>query len=419
MVNVKTTKKEYKMKHKGVDVCIIGSGAGGSIIAKELSYAGMKVVVLEAGPRYIPHKDYIMHYNDWEIRARNIFKLDDPSKELYTVDDKSIPFVLKRVKAVGGTTLHYAMLSFRFYESDFKIKTQDGIGEDWPIEYKDLEKYYEKAEYELGVSGLNDDPWAAKRGSYPNPPFKFSCATLAIKRGCDKLGIKVLHAPLASNSRVYDGRPACNYCGGCTLGCMIGAKASADVVYLRKAEATGNCEIRPNCQVREITVDSTGKVKSVIYFDQRGNEQEQQANIIVVSCGAIETPRLLLNSRSGLFPDGLANSSGLVGKYFLSHIGFYVDALLPERVDRYKGPSVDAVIKDFYKTSSKNSFVRGFTIYIGGGGGPVVTARNAPGFGISHKEFMRKYFGHSITLGAIGEELPNENNTITIDKKVG
>ncbi|HEX3036473.1 MAG TPA: GMC family oxidoreductase [Thermodesulfobacteriota bacterium] len=406
------------MKNKELDVCIIGSGAGGAVVAKELSQAGMSVVVLEAGTKYNPYRDYIMHRNNWEILAQDIFKPDDPRKELYTVDKNSIPFRLKRVKAVGGTTLHYEMVSFRFHESDFKIRTLDGVGEDWPIEYTDLEKHYEKAEIELGVSGLNDNPWAVPRGTYPNPPFKFSCATQIIKEGCNKLGIKVLHAPLANNSRIYDGRPACNYCGGCTVGCMTGSKASVDVTYLRKAEKTGRVEIRANSPAREITIDSKGKVKSVIYFDPQGNEHEQKARIIIVSGNAVETPRLLLNSKSSLFPNGLANSSGLVGKNFMSHIVFTARALFPQQVDRYKGPVVDAIIQDFYETSSKNSFVRGFTMYLYGVGGPVAFARGVPGFGITHKDYMRKYFGHTAGLVAVGEELSNDNNTITIDPDV-
>ncbi len=407
-------------KDKEVDVCIIGSGAGGSVMAKELGEAGMSVVVLESGPRYNPHRDYVMHRSNWEILARYMFELDDPKKSLYTVDKTGIPFRLSRVKGVGGSTLHYAMLSFRFHESDFKTRSIDGVGTDWPIDYRSLEPYYEKAEVNLGISGLNDDPWAVPRGPYPNPPFRISCASQEIKKSCDSLGIKLLHAPLAAISRPYDGRAGCNHCGGCTLGCMMGAKSSADVTYMAKAERTGRVEIRPNCTAREITIDAYGMAKGVLYFDSLDKEREQSARIIIVSGNAIETPRLLLNSKSNHFPEGLANSSGLVGKNFMTHTGLFVDALLPLRVDRYKGPVVDAVIKDFYETSKKNNYARGFTMYVGVSvaGGPVSMARIKSGFGLSHKNYVRNYFGHAVGIGVVGEELPNDKNTITIDPEV-
>lgn len=405
------------IRNEKVEVCVIGAGAAGAVAAKELGERGVSVVVLEAGRRYEPPKDYASHRDDWEVATWRVFQLHDPGS--YTSAGEQ-PFVFHRVRGVGGTTLAYQMVSLRFHESDFQLRSRDGVGEDWPITYSDLEPYYEQVEIELGVSGLNENPWDVRRGPYPNPPHEFSCATKVIKRGCDALGIRVLHTPLASITRPYDGRPPCVHCCTCGTGCMIRAKSSTDVTYVPKAEATGKVEIRPNCFAREIEVDSHGRAKSVLYIDAEGVEQEQEAEVIVISASAIESVRLLLNSKSPLFPDGLANSSGLVGKYFMVHPSFYVIALATERVSRYKGIPVNAIIQDFYETNPQNDYVKGWTFYLlNGPEGPLTFASLlAPAWGRSHKDYMREYFGHTVAIAGQAECLPCETNTITLDPEV-
>lgn len=431
---------------KEVDVCIIGSGAGGAPVAYSLGKAGFSVVVLEAGPRYDP-MHYHMNTKDWEIhpyafinppdeKKKNLYTYATPEKlnpkykhlrsgskafGFYNNSDRRKPPSISRAKGVGGTTLHYQGEAHRFSAHGFKEKSLYGYAEDWPISYKDLEPYYEKAEVFLGVSGLNGNPFKPPSGPFPNPPHELSCATKRVKVGFDKLGLHLWPNSLNIISKPYDGRPACNYCNGCYLGCMMRAKGSMDVTFIPKAEATGNVEIRPNSVVREITINKQGKVDSVIYFDSKKVERRQRAKIVVVSASALESPRLLLNSKSPLFPDGLANSSGMVGSFFMETLLYSVTVLFSEQINSYRGLQIDSRAWDYNEPRGENSFFGGVVFGVSALNllGPLSYAKSvAPGWGSEHKDFMRKYFGHGVYVWAIGEQLPHEDNKITIDPEV-
>ena len=402
-----------------VDACIIGSGAGGGVVAKELGTQGLRVVVLEAGRRMDPLKDYTSHLNDWErasLEMSQRYKVPRMDKLVYDSVSMSKPSV---VYGVGGGTLRYLAYSIRLQPDDFRVKTLDGIGMDWPITYKDLAPYYRKIELELGVSGQASNPWSIPIEPYPNPPFEFSYANKIIKRGCDRLGINLEPVPVFRLSRPFDGRPMCVQCGNCVDGCMSRAKSSIDVTYIPKAEATGKVEIRPESVAAWIRVDKKGKARSVIYFDKSGVEHEQEADVIVVSAGTIQSPRLLLNSKSATFPDGLANSSGVVGKYFMQHISPFSVALYPDRIDSYRGFFGGAISLDFSRTSPTNSFARGWSLEpYSGFKGPVSMALETPGWGSFHKEYMRSFYGHAAGVVAVGEQLPDERNRIELDPEV-
>lgn len=430
-------------KEKSVDACIIGSGAGGAVVAYALARAGFSVVVLEAGPRY-NSSHYRMNKTEWEKNPypfvaatkkdqKHLYTYETPeifnptyshlrsktkAQGFFNKSDRRKPPSIHRVKGVGGTTLHYQGEAHRFSANSFKSKSLHGMSYDWPIGYEDLEPYYEIAEDILGVSGDNQNPFKHRRLPYPNPPHELSCASKRVKVGFDKLGLNLWPNSLAINSRPFDGRPSCNYCNGCYNGCMMMAKGSMDVTFIPKAEATGNVEIRPNSTVSEISINKSGEIDSVIYFDSQKLEKRQKAKVVILSAGALETPRVLLNSKSSLFPDGLANSSGLVGKFFMETIICGVTALFSEQINSYKGLQIDSRAWDCNEPSEKNSFFGGVVFGVSAIEllGPLSYAKYlAPGWGDEHKDFMRKYFGHAINIFAVGEQLPYEDNKISID----
>ncbi len=402
------------------DALVIGCGAGGGVIAKELGEAGVSVVVLEAGRHYDrPATDYPTDQADFEVTAMNVLHPKDDPSYRYTVPLRS-SFAYNRVKGVGGATLHYHAISPRFHESDFRVRSLDGVADDWPISYQDLEPYYTRVEYELGVSGPDGaeaNPFDPPRSRpYPTPPHPFNCVSKAVKRGADKLGLHMVREPLAIPSKPWNGRPACIGAGTCVLGCAISAKSSIDVTYVPKARATGRVEIRPQCMAREITVGSDGKARSVIYFDAEGREQEIFSRAIVVAGNAIETPRLLLLSRSSRFPDGLANSSGLVGRYFTEHIGVWTHGLFPQRLDPWRGTPSGGHLQDFYETNARNGFARGWTIIVTNSSHwPLTVASGVLGWGAEHKARTKQLFAHVAGVCSCGEQLPDVRNHVTLD----
>ena len=405
---------------KKVDVCIIGSGAGGGVVAKELGEQGINVVVLEAGRRFDPLRDYTDTTRpDWELSDRESwkkFRIQALSK--FTVENRLLGRPTE-AHGVGGGTLAYFAYAVRMRPDDFRSYTVEGVGADWPITYEDLVPYYRKVELDLGVSGLAGDPWTPMVDPYPNPPFEYSYANKIIKRGFDKLGFRLWPAPMARLSRQFDGRPMCVQCGLCSRGCLSGAKSSVDVTYIRKAEATGRVVVRPQSIATRIRVDAKGIAKSVIYFDKNGVEHEQQADVIIVSGGPFQSPRLLLNSTSKEFPNGLANSNGLVGKYLTQHFGVSINAIFPDRIDSFRGFFGGAISQDFVKTASTNSFALGWRYDLNAGvQGPVEMVKYASSWGRNLKDYMRGNFGHVAGISTLGEQIPDKRNCVELDPEV-
>ena len=401
---------------------VVGSGAGGGVIAKELGEAGLEVTLFEAGKRYDPYRDYPTQVTDFEIRANEVFLPKDARRDLYTSGGSS-PFLYFRVKGVGGSTLWYHAMCPRLHESDFRVRSEDGVADDWPITYADLEPYYTKVEHELGVSGPDGteaNPFEPPHSQpFPTPSHEFNLASRVIKRGAAKLGLHLVREPLAIPTKDWNGRPACINAGTCRLGCKISSKSSIDVTYIPKAEKTGRVHVRTECMVREIKVGPDGRARNVIYFDPDGHEQEAFARVIVVAGNAVETPRLLLLSKSRLFPDGLANSSGLVGKRFMEHLALFAYGVFPERLDPWRGVPTGGIIQDFYATNPTRGFVRGWTISVENDGQwPLSTAYSVPGWGVQHKARVKELFGHRVGLGTEGEQLPDERNQVRLDPSV-
>ncbi|MEK6640072.1 MAG: GMC family oxidoreductase [Nitrospirota bacterium] len=408
-------------KKEHVDVVIIGCGAGGGVTAKELGEAGLSVVVLEVGKRYNPTTDYPTDQRDFAVK-RNVFQPDDPRRDHYTSGGAQ-DFHYWRVKGVGGSTLAYWAVTPRFHESDFRTRTEDGVGDDWPLTYEDLEPYYTKVEYELGVSGpsgAEGNPFDPPRSKpFPTPAHKISCPTRVLQRGAAKLGLHLVQSPLAIPTQNWGGRAACMRAGVCGLGCKVKAKSSIDVTYIPKAEATGRVEVRTYCQAREMTVGDDRKARSVVYFDAAGQEHEITARAFVIAGNAVETPRLLLMSASSRFPEGLANSNGLVGKYFTEHLAVGMAGVFSEWLEPWKGPMAGGVLQDFYETDKRNNFVRGWMTEVNNGfQWPMSVALGEQGWGSRHKFQVKRLTGHRVGLATVGEQLPDIRNTVTLDPHV-
>jgi choline dehydrogenase-like flavoprotein len=309
-------------------------------------------------------------------------------------------------------------MSPRFHESDFRVHSEDGVAEDWPLNYAELEPYYTRIEYELGVSGADGaNPFEPPRSRpYPNPPHAFNLASQTIKRGADKLGLHMVREPLALPSRDWQGRPACVGAGTCHFGCLISAKSSMDVTFVRRAEATGKADIRTECMATEIEIDSQRKARAVVYVDEKGRRQRVGARAVVLAGNAVETARLLLINSSSRFPDGLANSSGLVGKNFTEHLAVYAYGLFAERVDPWRGTPTGGMIQDYYATRPGSSFVRGWTVLVSSNSHwPLTVASRLPGWGAAHKKSTYEHFGHYVCVTTIGEQLPDARNRVELD----
>jgi choline dehydrogenase-like flavoprotein len=424
------------------EVIVIGSGPGGSAIAWSLATAGIKVRILEAGPRYNPTDDYRLHRNDWEqthfpakISHRNrqthapLQELDPEYEDLRSwnrVSGRLIPGNMRRfstyshVVGVGGSTLHYAGESHRMHPEAMQMQNRFGVAADWPFGYQELEPFYIDAERLIGVAGPDQDPTRPRSAPYPLPAHAMSYATQKLGDGCHKLGLSWIPNPVASLSRPYDGRPPCNYCGQCARGCPRLDKGTADITFINKALASGNCTLDTISQVVRLEASDNDCVKAAIYADQAGKLHRAEADIFVVACGAIETPRLLLNSISALTPDGLVNDSGLVGKNFMETLYWKTSALHPEPLASYRGLPSDAICWDYNAPDSIPNVIGGARFSPGvleaDLSGPLAYARRVVGgWGHKHKLDMRATFGRMVSVGSIGENLPNPGSFIDLD----
>src|ERR1700740_1535534 len=338
----------YKTTEEG-DFVIIGSGAAGGVLAKEFSTNGFRVVVLEQGP-YLTEADFT--HNEIEILAQdkltNHPKLQ-PTTFRKTPSEKAKPKrALVYGRCVGGTSVHFTANFWRFHEIDFVERNQVGPVpgadlRDWPITYADLEPYYTKVEWEIGVSGLAAaSPFDPPRSKpYPMPPLPVKGSGVLFARAARKLGLNPFPAPMAILSQPRAGRSACINCGFCLgFACEVGAKSTSVLAMIPVAEANGRCEIRPNCYVHQIAMDKNGRATGVLYFDAKKNTHLQKAKAVIVSANGAETSRLLLLSSSSQFPNGLANSSGIVGKNLMPNSGLVAFGVFDEPLNDYKGFAV-------------------------------------------------------------------------------
>lgn len=402
-----------KYANEVVDVVIVGAGAAGGVLAKELSEAGMSVVILDAGPHRDPQKDFASD----ELSMKNLGWQDT------RIVDGTHPLMMgnnNSGRGIGGGTVHFTAVFLRFHDADFKAKTMDGVAEDWPIGYEDLAPYYARTEKDIAVSGPKSFPWGNFRGPYPYPEREpLSPNAYMFMNGCEKLGIRSSVAPLAILSAPFEGRPPCINRGFCNQGCMPDAKFSTLIVHIPKAVKAG-AEVLADCMVTQIVMGKDGRAKGVI-FVHNGIQYEQKARLVIVSAFVVETPRLLLNSANSQFPDGLANSSGWVGKSIMVHSSQDVYAKFDEEVRLYKGTPVLATTQDFYRTEAANSFVRGYTLHAHGArpvgfASGISRAQGGPIWGERLQEALinYNYYGR-VTM--VGEVLPTVSNRVTLTEE--
>ncbi|MFF2533670.1 GMC family oxidoreductase [Brevibacillus sp. NPDC058079] len=393
------------------DVCIVGAGAAGGVLAYELAKAGLRVVVLEAGPFWDPQHDFASDELSMRRLAWQETRLVAGNDPLRLGHNNS-------GRGIGGGTVHFTGVFLRFHESDFKTKTVDGVGEDWPITYQDLAPYYDKIEREIAVSGPNHFPWGSFQGPYPYPVREpISANAQLFREGCEKLGIESVVAPLAILSAPFDGRPPCINRGFCNQGCMPNAKYSGLIHHIPKAIAEG-AEVLSDCMVTEILM--AGDRVSGVLFNHNGLTHRQMARVVILAGFVVETPRLLLSSANAQFPQGLANSSGWVGKAIMPHSSHDVYGRLPEEVRLYKGTPVLALTQHFYETDRERGFARGYTLSAHGarpvGMAAAIAAEREDGsylWGKQLRETMLDYNMYArITL--VGEVLPHPDNRVTL-----
>jgi choline dehydrogenase-like flavoprotein len=417
--------RESTAHYTDPDVVIIGAGASGAAVAWSLSSAGYKVVSLEQGgwvdPRSLPHWQA-----DWELRRLTDFNPDPNVRrraEDYPVNEADSTFSPLMFNAVGGSTIHWSAHFPRYHPSDFRVRSLDGVGDDWPLTYDDLEPFYDLNDRMIGVAGMTGDPSQPPRSPRQTPPIPPGPLAEAMARGFDRLGWHWWPSDTAIITQDFNGRPSCNNCGPCDIGCPTGSRSSADVTYWPLALRQG-VELRTGCRVREITVDEQGKARGVLYYDGTGVLQEQRAPLVIVAANGVGTPRLLLNSRSKAFPEGLANRTGMVGKCLMFHPFATASGVLPESLESYKGPIGCSIFShEFYETDEARGFVRGFMMQIVRESGPLrealggATATRIP-WGSGHHAAFADRFAHGISVGLMGEDLPETVNEVTLDPKL-
>jgi len=384
------------------DVLIVGAGACGALVAKELARHGLAVVVLEAGKRCRPATDL----QNSEANAGRIMWAEPRN---HVGADFIMP---KTGMGVGGGTLSWLGVMPRFHHADFRTHSTEGVGADWPIGYDDLRPHYQKVEREFGVAG-ECGPFAPEPYALPMPPHRMNWHGQVLARGARQLGAHPFAPPIAINSAARDGRPACIYCGWCASGCPTEAKATAANTYLARAERLG-ARVIGEAFVHRVNYRA-GRVTGVEYLDAQRREHRIDAQVVVLAAHAVETPRLLLMSACPGFPDGLANSSGQVGRYFMSHPTWQVFGTFDEPVRAYKGMQMGHVmVQDFYAPRKSNDYARGFILlsYMM----TPVTFGNLSGlvFGQELKDFLHDY-PHTAAWWAHAEGLPHEGNAVTLD----
>ena len=412
-----------------VDFVVIGSGAAGGTMARELSQAGFTVVVLEQGP-YRRAAD--VSHDELAISMEVELQGDEPQTFRVTADDEAQPKAdplhpAHYARTVGGSSSHFTANYWRFRPIDFNERSVIGAISgtalaDWPISYEELEPYYTKVDWEVGVSGVPGPNDPARSRPYPHPPLPVKSSGVLFERGAKKLGFAPHVAPMAILSEPRPGRSACAHCGAC-MGymCEMNAKSSTMATMIPEAEATGRCEIRAESTVHRIELNEAGRVRDVVYFDRDGAVQAQAAKAVVLCANGAETPRILFMSESSRFPQGLSNGSGMVGKHLMFNGGSLVNAWFEEPLNEFKSQAVTRICTDWWDTDPKRGFY-------GGGGldgrqiynGPLLFAlagmpQDHPQWGLEYRRALAHQFNRSMQVLSHTTSLPLETNTVTLD----
>ena len=397
------------------DVCIVGAGAAGAVIAAELATRGVEVTVLESGPRY-PLAQRVEAQRRF-LRGLHPFPTPDPGLDRYSVDS-ALPFRLEwmRMRGIGGSTLHWEGYAMRFHPADFALRSRHGVAADWPLSYADLEPLYARAERALGVAGEDADPEFARSTPFPLPAFPPSHADGVFASACRELGVGMMAIPQARNSHAYDGRPTCLACGTC-YACPIGARASVDLTHVPRAEATGRARFIDNAHVLRLECEPDGRVVSALYRTPAGDERRVYARRFVLAGGAIENVRLCLLSASRAHPEGLANASGLLGANFMCHPVVDFVAQVAEPLYPYRTGFSSSMSRDWAASGARDER-SGFWIEFRNraGGTPGQIAVESRAWGAALRQRVRTDFGHGAGMRTFFEALPRPENRITLDR---
>jgi len=426
------------------DVCIIGSGAAGGAAAKVLTEGGLDVALLEAGPSLNPAKDFKEHVWPYELPHRGVgvaaklrgeesdeFMAPNGAWEIdgepYTSAAGS-KFRWFRSRIVGGRTNHWGRMSLRFAPVNFRSRTTDGVGDDWPISYDDLAPYYDKVESYIGVFGSRENIPHSPDGIFLPPP-RPRCTEVLLKKACGKIGIRCVPARMAIITQPRNGRAACHYCGQCSRGCISASNFSSSQVLLPPALATGRLSLVTNAMAREISLDVRGRAEAAVYIDRKSKTEHRiLARSFVVAASTCESARLLLNSRSTAFPNGLANSSGVVGRNLMDSVGSFgmgyipqLEKMPPHNHDGAGGNYLPHVFIPWWKYDRKNDFLRSYHIEPGGGRFMPVAGDfddvcgRVEGYGLSLKQACKRSYGCTMGFEALGEMIPNQDSYCEID----
>ncbi len=413
MQQIKIPRRRFKDDEE-VDVAIVGVGAAGGVLSQRLARAGFKVVGFEAGPFWDTERQWVSDEAGSEQLYWNDLRITGGAHPLALGANNS-------GKGVGGGSVHWAAFTPRFHPSDFEVYTQDGVGADWPIDYEDIEPYYELLEQEMPVAGPAYYPWGKPHG-HPYAPHPMGGVGDVLIDGCTRMGIPVsAGGPVAILSASRGNRPHCIYRGFCIQACKVGAKASTLITHVPDALENG-AEIRDMSMVSRVSLGKDGRADGVVYLDHEGKEHFQKARMVIVSGYAIETPRLLLNSACPGHEKGLANSSGTLGQYLMAQAGNVILGRFEELVRMYKAPPAHALTEEFYETDPKRDFARGFAIQTVGPlpvafSKQMTAAKGVWGWGLRRN--MMEY-NHWAALGLLGEILPWATNRVEVaDGKQG
>jgi len=428
------------------DVVVIGSGAGGGTAVQVLTKLGVEVALLEAGPMLHPEKDFREHQMPADFGHRGAgdgaeFYFGKQQRDFFEVknsfwENEAEPYTVApgtqfrwfRSRIIGGRTNHYGRISLRFAEYDFKPYSRDGMGVDWPITYSDVAPYYDKAESFIGVHGSREGIPSAPDGIFQPPPA-LRVPEILIQKSCQKLNIPCIPARRAMITKPLNGRAACHYCGQCGRGCQTASAYSSSQVQIFPAMKTGKLTVITDAMARELIPDGSGKIRAVSYIDKTTRTEKRiRCRTVVLAAGACETARLLLNSKSGRFPNGVANSSGQVGRNLTDSVGFSVSGHVPalEGLPRHNADGVRGshVYVPWWEYNKKNDFARGYHIELGGNfrypsvGAFHGACNEHEGFGKTLKDHIYREYGASVGLTGRGEMIPNEKSFCEIDASV-
>jgi choline dehydrogenase-like flavoprotein len=425
------------------DVIVIGTGAGGGMAMKTLCEAGLKVCALNAGRRLDPEKDFRNHRMPWDMKFRGFGDPDKWPESLGFMDSEWVEGVWEheiafttapgtkwmwpRCFAVGGKTNFWGRSSARFGDIDFRAASRDGYDVDWPLTYAEISPFYSRTERMVGVASTVQNRPSNPDGEYL-PPFNFRCLDHILQKGGEKIGVPYLPDRISQLTKAHDGHPACHYCGGCTTGCDTGSFFSTPWRFLPQAEATKNLELRTNAVAKDILVDENGMAKGVAYIDRKTNQEvEVFGRAVVVAASCLESSRIMLNSKSRHWPNGIANSSEQLGRNLCDHLyGESANGYLPQLMGQPSFPDNVGDNQVAWMPRWQNldnphqeKFVRGYSVYPGGGCTEYPWyASEAEGFGSDYKRQVKRRYPTPVNFTVQAPSLPSDTNYVDLDPVV-